>query len=870
MPTIGLCMIVKDEARVIARCIESARRLIDFVLIVDTGSTDGTQDAIRACLRETGLPGEVIDEPWQDFATNRSSALTRLRAHKNIDYALINDADDQIIFDEEFDAAAFKARMTTDLYDVEIRHGNIKYHRPQILRNRLPFCYRGVLHEFVQSPPGGHSRETAIGFHVRYGGDGARSQDPQKFVRDAALLERALETEQDAFLIARYTFYLGQSYRDAGEPERALAAYLRRPALGFWDQEIFVSLLNAARLKEQLGHPEQEVLDAYRRASDAVPARAEALHGASRFCRHKSRYQEGTHLARQGLARPLPPGLFVEPWIYEHGLLDELAVNAYWAERYAESLEACERLLRNDHLPADLRARVAQNAEHAAAKLALRPTTVPAADAVTVVLIRPAHYAHSGAFQDLADSVIAGLQRAGHEVRTADGLAGLAGRGIVFGAHLAAPEALEHLPAAMVVYNTEHTASGFMTDAYQALLRRQPVWDFNADNAADLHERLGKPVLHVPAGYVPQLARIAPTAVQDIDVLFYGSMSARRRLILDQLSAAGLVVETVFGLYGAARDALIARAKLVLNVHLYEPGRFEVLRVSYLLANGRAVVTECNDGETIDPDLAAGLEAVPYESLVTSVQALVRDEPRRRALAQAGHAAFVARDEAAILRRAMAATWGEAAPTLPTRMTLGGFTNWRDDALNLDIDPAAQPDIVADIADPGLLAAAFASTRFGSLRLPRGGFTTLTAMHVLERVRDLATAMTNCLDLLAEGGQLHIAVPYDLSYGAWQDPANVRAFNERSWWCYCDGYWQIGWTVARFDLVELSFVFSRIGQDLRAGGMAEQEILRTPRAVDAMRVVLRKRTLTEPERAQGTARRSAPRAAQTSNETPTA
>jgi glycosyltransferase involved in cell wall biosynthesis len=64
-----LNMIVKNEARVIRRCLDSARPIIDFWVIVDTGSTDGTQEAIRRHL--DGLPGELIERPWVDFAHNR-------------------------------------------------------------------------------------------------------------------------------------------------------------------------------------------------------------------------------------------------------------------------------------------------------------------------------------------------------------------------------------------------------------------------------------------------------------------------------------------------------------------------------------------------------------------------------------------------------------------------------------------------------------------------------------------------------------------------------------------------------------------------------------------------------------------------------
>lgn len=91
------------------------------------------------------------------------------------------------------------------------------------------------------------------------------------------------------------------------------------------------------------------------------------------------------------------------------------------------------------------------------------------------------------------------------------------------------------------------------------------MWDYSAANVARL-AALGVAALHVPIGYHPVLARIE-RAAEDLDVLFYGSLNERREAVLDGLEARGLQVASVFGVYGAERDALIARAKLVLNVH---------------------------------------------------------------------------------------------------------------------------------------------------------------------------------------------------------------------------------------------------------------------------------------------------------------
>ncbi len=77
IPTIGLCMIVKNETAVIESCLDSLRSLVDYELIEDTGSTGGTRQFIRAWLARNNMPGEVIEEPWRDFADNRSCCNDR-------------------------------------------------------------------------------------------------------------------------------------------------------------------------------------------------------------------------------------------------------------------------------------------------------------------------------------------------------------------------------------------------------------------------------------------------------------------------------------------------------------------------------------------------------------------------------------------------------------------------------------------------------------------------------------------------------------------------------------------------------------------------------------------------------------------------
>ncbi len=361
-----LNMIVKNEAAVIRRCIDSVRPIIDRWVIVDTGSTDGTQDIIREHLRD--VPGELHERPWQDFAHNRSEALEFARG--KCDYALIIDADDAL----EFVEPAVLPELIADAYMIEIADASIVYERIQLVRGTLPWRYEGVLHEYLTCEGAGPPDQLP-NIRMRRNHDGARRKDPETYRRDVAVLEAALRTETNPFLRARYRFYLAQSYRDCREPEKSLEHYLARAELGFWQEEVFISLYSAAQLMEQLDHPDQAVIAAYLRASDALPTRSEALYKASRLCRERGRFEEGYQLAKRGLAIDFPSSaLFVKSWIYKTGLLDEFSVNAYWAGHYRDCLDANLTILAGPQLSAADKRRALENARFASEKLQEDPS----------------------------------------------------------------------------------------------------------------------------------------------------------------------------------------------------------------------------------------------------------------------------------------------------------------------------------------------------------------------------------------------------------------------------------------------------------------------------------------------------------------
>ena len=200
-----------------------------------------------------------------------------------------------------------------------------------------------------------------------------------------------------------------------------------------------------------------------------------------------------------------------------------------------------------------------------------------------VTVVSPPGYVHSAAFNEVAESIHHGLRVLGHDsVLTAEGA--LPGRQhIVLGSNLLLQYPLP-LASDAILYNLEQVEVGspWFHPRLLDLFRRYVLWDYSRHNAAALDELGVRVASVVPIGYVKELTRIRLAAEPDIDVLFFGSMNPRRKEIIDRMNAAGLRVSCVFGAYGQERDALIGRAKLLLNVHFYEAKVLEMVRISVL------------------------------------------------------------------------------------------------------------------------------------------------------------------------------------------------------------------------------------------------------------------------------------------------
>lgn len=240
--TICLTMIVKNEAHLILECFKHLSKYInfDYWVINDNGSTDGTQKLIKDYFAEKGIPGELDETSWQDFAFNRTVAFKR--AFNKTDYAFVWDADDEIYGD-------FKLPEVLDQDHYKFIFGNemgARYSRCQLFNNRKRWHYVGVIHEYPAALESVSAPFDVLGdYYFISGRRGARNNDPNKYLKDALVLEKAFKEafEKKDPIFNRYCFYTAQSYNSCNHHEKAIEYYKKVLDIDNWIQEKYVSCI---------------------------------------------------------------------------------------------------------------------------------------------------------------------------------------------------------------------------------------------------------------------------------------------------------------------------------------------------------------------------------------------------------------------------------------------------------------------------------------------------------------------------------------------------------------------------------------------------------------------------------------------------
>lgn len=330
-PHLCLNMIVRNESARIIRALDSARPYISTFAILDTGSTDNTVELIREWGVKHGINGIVGLGSFVNFSQARNGALKLARswamrhrfAEPLTDYFLLMDADMELVVDNP---DAFEG-LSGEMFHMIQKAGSLSYHNARLLAITSNVIYHGVTHEYLGVAPAG----TVMGAYFVDHADGANRAD--KFERDIKLLLADLETDPKN---ARTWYYLANSYRDNGDHLKAAEAYRKRIEIGGWDEETWSARVNLANCMEKMGLEDsyvKEALEAY----NFRPQRAEALYALSKHYREQGKHHVSAMFAAEALGRDRPDDkLFMEDWVYEWGLREELSISGFYVPEYRE------------------------------------------------------------------------------------------------------------------------------------------------------------------------------------------------------------------------------------------------------------------------------------------------------------------------------------------------------------------------------------------------------------------------------------------------------------------------------------------------------------------------------------------------------
>lgn len=348
--SICLNMIVKNESHVIRRCLSSVLPFISHWVIVDTGSTDGTQAIIQDFMKD--VPGKLYERKWVDFAYNRNMALKL--AKDKADFVLFIDADQILQVEADFEWPKFD-KDSYSIREVDVDTSIIKV---GLINNHLDWEWEGVIHEALKIYKNRTSARLK-GIVLKSPHDGFRSQDPQKIHKDAKELEAALKKDPKN---SRYQFYLALTYMLAKQYTLALKYFEKRIEMGGMQDEVFWSLLHVGIIQELQQMPEDIVIDSYFNAYKYDPSRAEPLYYIASHYARGHNYEGGYVFASQALLIPEPQdALFARRWIYEYGLRLMLLNCAFNIGKFEEAHQICAELLANSKLPPHIREQLLQN-----------------------------------------------------------------------------------------------------------------------------------------------------------------------------------------------------------------------------------------------------------------------------------------------------------------------------------------------------------------------------------------------------------------------------------------------------------------------------------------------------------------------------
>lgn len=317
MATISLCIIVKNEQMHIARCLDSVAKLVDEIIIVDTGSTDKTVEIA------SGYTAKVYLYPWKDdFSDARNYSFSQA----SMDYCMWMDADDILEETQKEDFLQLKQSLTPDTDMVmmkyntafdEAGHPSFSYFRERWIRNSEAYRWIGAVHEVI--PPKGKLLYSDIAITHKKTGAG----DPDRNLRIYQKLiaeGKPLEARQQ-YYYARELYYHKQYDEAVAVLERFLLSEEG------WIENKIEACSICASCYYQMGQ-EQNALTALLRSLSFDRPRAELCCEIGKHFLERGNFQNAIYWYEAALNTPKNEysGGFVRPDCYDYVPLLQLCV----------------------------------------------------------------------------------------------------------------------------------------------------------------------------------------------------------------------------------------------------------------------------------------------------------------------------------------------------------------------------------------------------------------------------------------------------------------------------------------------------------------------------------------------------------------
>jgi len=325
---LALILMIKNESKILQRCLQAVENVVDCFCILDTGSTDNTVEIANDFLKtHTGC---VTVEPWQNFGYNRTVSFQNAQKYVQDElkwnlrdtYGLLLDADMMFV-----PGTLRQQKLDKPGYRLIQINGSLEYYNQRIVRMDHPWKCVGVTHEYWDGP-----NQASLPKEVCYiddRNDGGCKHD--KYERDQALLEKGLENDPTN---VRYMFYLAQTYKCMGKLKESIAMYKRRIAAGGWHEEIWYSHYMIGECWKMIGNIGKfeywmQLAHAYR------PCRVESIYKLAEYFRMVGQHHKAYHYTKIGLATSYPKDdvLFIEGDVYRGKFDYEASILEYYVNQ---------------------------------------------------------------------------------------------------------------------------------------------------------------------------------------------------------------------------------------------------------------------------------------------------------------------------------------------------------------------------------------------------------------------------------------------------------------------------------------------------------------------------------------------------------